>query len=443
MISVPIPAGISGSIQTPKLQEALYNVIRSQGVLISRPACELVTAISGEPRGFFVWKDELYSVFGKSLYKGIALAKESDIKGSGPISKAVGHNEIAIATGNTNYRFDGSLKTVDSSALPVSVSVAMVNNRFAWVPKDGRFVYYSGVLDASDVSTTSFFDAETLPDSNKFALTVGNDLYIFGDDSIERFRNVGTNDQPFVRADGSVIPIGYVGGLVESRNGFIFLGKEKEGGYQFYLFSQGSVSPVSTDAINEILNSDYARSQLEACQAQRLNWKGVDCYVFSLPDRDFVFSGGNPPSWGYFMSGTPGVDNLASWGYKNAILFKDEIYVQKLDGLYKLTSSSEDSTGDFSRGFKTFARIDNESQFVINYLDLKVSQQIKTGSVGISMSRDGVDWSPVMYRSTGGRRDAILRFRPSGGLGRYDGYAGISVYTTQDATFTLENMVLH
>lgn len=443
MIQVPLPRSISGSTTTPKLQEYTLNQIYSQGALVSRPACELVSSVSGAPRGLFERDGALCSIFGQTMYTGTTtLTSKGTVKGSGKVSTAKGFVHTAIATGNTNYTWDGTtLAATTDPHLPVAQSVARVDSRFVWVNADGEAVYWSAITDADDVGASDFFDAETLPDGNKLALNIRNDLFIFGEESIERFRNVGTSAAPFVRVNNSIISVGYVGGIVQTRDSFMFLGHDKDGGYQFYAYADGGAVPVSTDSVNELLNTSYTQEQLMTVSGQRFNWRGVDCYTFEMPDRTFVFSGGQPANWGYFTNGTPGATVLNQWGYQNAKLFNDTWYVQKSDGLYKLTAADADTSGDFSRGFKTFIRMGDESVFTLSSLELSLAQNIETSSVGLSVSRDGQIWSPFLYMGTGGQYDNKLRFRGVGGLGQYDGYAGIFIHTTSSVPFSIDNMV--
>ena len=442
-MQVPLPRGISGSLATPKLEEYTLNQIFSQGALVSRPACELVTSVTGSPRGLFERGGKLCSVFGQTMYTGTtSLTSVGTVKGTGKIGTAKGFNHTAIATGNTNYIFDGTtLSATTDVHLPVARSVAYVDRRFVWVNADGEAIFYSEVGNADNVLATSFFDAETLPDENRLALNIRNDVFIFGVNSIERFRNVGTSSAPFVRVNNSIVSVGYVGGIVQTRDSFIFLGWDKEGGYQFYIHADGGAVPVSTDAINEILNTQYTKEQLETVSGQRFNWRGVDCYAFEMPDRTFIFSGGSPSNWGYLSSGTPIDLNYDRWGYQNAKLFNDTWFVQKSDGLYKLTTADSDTSGDFSRGFKTFMRVGDESVFTLSTLELSLAQNIETSTVGLSLSKDGHLWSDVMYQDTGGEYVNRLRFMAPGGLGRYEGYAGIIIRTTSNVPFSLTNMV--
>lgn len=444
MIQAPLPTTIKGSIRTPKLQQYTLNLIYSQGALLSRPACERQYSIPPRaPRGQFVYNGELFSAWGDKLYKGTTSPTlVGTLTGGGKISTAKGYNGVAIATGADNYFYNGSLSVLSDPDLPACQDVSRVDGRFIWTPSNGDPLVYSTVNNAGNIDTLAFFDAETLPDSNVATANILNDLFVFGTESVERFRNVGADTSPFVRSNNSINSVGLVGGLVETRDSFMFLGRDKDGGNQFYVYANGNAIPISSDAINEQLENDYTQEQLATCEGQRFNWHGVDCYVFSLPGRDYVFTGGSPSNWGYFSSGTDGVNQIRDWGFRSSKFFDNSWYVQFEDGLYKFTNNDKDSNGHFSRGFKTFVRDGVEATQSLNQLELSVAQFVGIGSVGLSLSRDGVIWSDPMFVEAGGKYDNRLIFNHWGGLGQYEGYIGIQIYTNSNTPFAMDNMVI-
>jgi len=447
MIQVPLPTTISGSARTPKLQQHTLNLIYSQGALLSRPACERVYSVPiGQPRGQFVYDGELYSLWRSTLYRGIStLTPVGTINGSGKISTAEGFNGVAIATGANNYFFNGALSVLNDPDLPACSDVSRVDSRFIWTPSNGDPLFYSDVNQAGVIDALSFFDAETLPDKNKATANIRNDLFVFGEESIERFRNIGGQAAPFVRVNNSINSVGFVGGLIETRESFMFLGKDKDGGNQFYAHANGTAIPISNDSINEQISNDFTQEELRQCEGQRFNWHGVDCYVFSLPGRDYVFTGGSPSNWGYFSEGTDGVNIIKDWGFRSSKFFDNDWYVEREDGLYKFTHGDSDSTGYFTRGIKTFIRSGGEIQQTLAQVEVSLAQFVGCageGSVGLSLSRDGVTWSDAFFRNTGGEYDNRLIWAPLGGLGQYEGYIGLQLYANSDTPFHIDNVVI-
>jgi hypothetical protein len=298
------------------------------------------------------------------------------------------------------------------------------------------------VGDASTIGPLSFFDAEVLPDGNKLVENIRNDVFVGGEDSFERFRHAGPQTAPFLRVPNAVIEVGFVGGKVRTTDSMIFIGKDREAGYAFYWFIDGTAKPISDAPINELLNNVYTPAELAAVRGQRFNWRGADCYAFEMADRTLLFQNG---SWSYIDSGINGFLALGTFGYFNATLFEGTWYVVKSDGgLYKLTDGTTDSAGKFSRQIVTFARSEEESVFTINQIEMGIANGTGVDTVGLSLSRNGRIWSDIYYTSSSavGMYDQKLVWAPIGGCGTFEDYAGIGFYTTASFDFAVDTLVM-
>jgi hypothetical protein len=282
-----------------------------------------------------------------------------------------------------------------------------------------------------------------LPDKNAVVDTIRNDLFIGGTDSFERFRNRGTEDAPFIRLDGSVTDVGYVSGKIHGRDTMLFLGKDRNNGYAFYALNQGIPTMISPTVINESLNNDYSIGDLAAVVSQRFNWKGLDCYCFSLRDKTLVMNNGN---WIYFDSGIQSPEKISTWNYYYSILFEGIWYIQSTSGIYKFTDDNEDESGVFSSRIKTFGRDELNQSFSIASIEVEFNQgNTEKGSVGLSLSRNAKVWSKVFYRETGGIGDHNRRVLWSsvGGLGHVDGFIGIIISCVDNIEFPADNIMVN
>lgn len=442
---IPLPKTIRGSKVLPKQNEYLLNLINIGDWLVSRPAATLVTAKAGEARGSFVFRGVYYAVFGDKLYRDLVLTEVGTIAGSGTIRYAAGFNHAVIVTGTAvgNYTVVGSTLTqITDPDLPACSDVTFIDGRFLFTPSNGDPVIYSDVGDGGSIGALSYFDAESLPDGNKLVENIKNDIFVGGEASFERFRNSGPTTNPFVRVPNAMVSVGYVGGKIATKDSMIFLGKDKDAGYAFYLFAEGTAQIISTDTINELLNlpGNYTPTQLAAVKSQRFNWRGADCYAFELPDRTLLFQGGK---WSYVDSGITGLLLLSTWGFYSATLFDGIWYVQGHAGLYKLAVASEDSTGKFSRQIVTFARSAEEDVMSVSEMRLGVTNGVGAGTIGLSLSKNGKLWSPPFYRSMGavGEHDQELIWNGAGGLGMFDGYMGLAFYTTAAVEIAIDSLV--
>jgi len=443
-VIIPLPETIRWSQLVPKQTEYLLNLLKIGAVVVSRPATELVTAKLDEPRGLFEFGGVLYGIWGDKLYRDTALNLVGDIGGIGQTAYAGGFNHAAIVTGTAgaNYTVAGSVLTpIADPDVPACRDVEHIDGRFVYVPTDGSPALWSEVGDAANVDPLSFFDEETQPDGNTAVIAIGGDLRLMGAETIGRFRNVGPAENPFQWVRGGTIDVGFVGGKVRARESCLFVGKEKQAGYDIYAFADGKTQPITTPAIKEMLNRLYTPAQLAAVRAQRFNWRGADCYVFEFPDRTLLFQGG---LWHYIDSGLTGVAKLGTFRYYNATLFNGTWYVQGTGGLYRLTDAHQDSAGKFSRQIVTFARSGEEAPFDLGELELALANGVGEGTVGLAISRDGAQWGDPWYRDTGavGARTQRLVWNPPGGLGSFDGYAGLALYATADVEFAADGLVV-
>ncbi len=448
MIPIPLPTTIEGARLTPKHSRYTNNLIPSQDALLSRPACTKVETLAvGQPRGIFEFKGVMYSVFGQNLFRGTnGLTRIGKIDGTGKISVAVDFEKVAIATGESNYILGTELVKIYDRDLPACRSVCVIDGIFVWVPLDGSPVCWSEIGRPSQIRAASFFDAEQLPDKNRICANIRNDLFIFGDESIERFRNIGDASQPFVRVNGSIVSVGFVGGLVETQDSFLFIGQDKDGGFAVYVFDSAQVVQISSEAINEILNTQYTITDLRNAEGQRFNWHGKDCYVFSIKDRDFIVTrGATGFNWGYLSSGSnKGFFEFDKWGYRNAKFHKNsgKWFCQRSDGLFEFTYDDKDTDGEFIRSFRTYISPETRQMMILNSMKLGVAQTHEKGSVGLSMSRDGLLYCDPFFVPTGGQYDNEVVFGPAGGLGYYDGYAGIQISTTSNIAFAVDSIIV-
>jgi hypothetical protein len=446
-MQIPLPKTIRGSQVLPKQSEYLVNLMNLGGWLVSRPAVVEVTAKADEPRGMFRFQGTLYGIWGDQLYKDAALNLVGAIGGVGQTRHARGFNHAVIVTGTAGANYTVSpasgLTAIVDADLPACVDASHIKGRFVYIPEDGGPALWSEIGDGGDIDSLSFFDAESQPDENRASEVLGDVLYLMGADTIEPFRAVGPVTAPFLPVDGGTIEVGYVGGKIGSKTGevdsCIFLGRPKDGGYRFLQFADGRAVPISTPAIDELLQ-DYTEVQLQAVRAQRFAFRGVDCYTFELPDRTLIYHDG---LWDYVAAGV-GFRQLARWLQFSATFHEDTWYTQSAKGLNKLTKAGQDTTGKFARQIITFARSTEQEPLEFGELELAINNGVGAGTVGVSVSRNGQIWSDPYYRdrSAVGVHDAPLIWNPAGGFGSFErGFAGIGFYTTDDVEFAVDGLV--
>ena len=448
---VPLPSGLVGSKRLPRTRQLLTNLFNNQtGQLIPRPGLTELSDTGLVARGQFVWNDSLYQVVSQSLIKITdletgAFSVIGTINGNAVIDTAIGFNTaVILVKGGEIYTLDNTdtLVTISGNANFVpSVAVAHINGRFVYIPSDGDPAFFSNVGDAGTVEALSFFDAEELPDKNNNVFNFNNTLYICGTDSLELFRDTGASPNPFTRLNGARISNGFIGGLIEYNQTFLFIGREKDQGFGIYAIAGGAADKISNEFIDDIL-AEYTENQLGDAVGARIKWRGYDIATFTLANDSFGFVRGNWFNLGTFNSaGIP-----APWvgGFINQI--GGEYYSASGSKIGKFGFFNEDYGSRISRVIE-FGFDHPENQFFnAQKLQIGLSQGFTNagGTVGLALSRDNVLYGDAFYRDLGdiGEYAHHVEWNYPGGLGSYDGFMGIRIITTQDVPFAADSLKL-
>lgn len=447
----PLPEGLAGEENLPRTRRELRNCFNNGNRrILGRPGISGIATTGRVARGQFVWNGALYQVQSQELRKITnvltgASTNLGTISGPQPIRVAVGFNHAAIVVrGGSSYTLDASDTLTDTSGnsnFVPSVDVAHINGRFVYIPASGDPAFYSDVGAAGTVQAASFFDAEELPDKNNACFELGNTLFICGTDSIERFRNTPGTANAFTRVTGSRLLYGYIGGLLDYTEAFLFIGREKGQDYGIYAVSQGGVEKISNESIDLILSS-YTQMELEQAISARVKWRGYDLATFTLRRDSFGFYAGRWFKLDTLFSGTS-----RPWGAGYVTYFDGEYYTAFEDKIGKFAKVNTDYGEPITRIVDTIVEEETNERFSIQSVELGISQGYNTanGSVALMMSRDNVLYGPPMYRNTGvvGEYHADLRWEYPGGLGSYDGFAGVRFYTTEDIEFSADHYIVN
>lgn len=454
MPKIELPTGLSEDENLPKTRTALLNCFNNAaGSILPRPGItQRGSDFTNNARGSFEWNGSLYGVWGNELRKvtDLVLGTTSligTIDDSEVIETAVGFNHAVIVVNAAA----GKIYTLSTSDTLTDISgnsnfvpcrdVAHINGRFVYIPHDGDPAFFSDVGAAGTVQAESFFDAEELPDKNRVVFDFGNTLYIGGTDSIELYRDTGAFPVPFSRISGASLRFGFIGGLQEYVDTFLFLGREKGQDFGFYAIASGQAQKFSNPFIDKILTT-YTEAELGACVPGRIKWRGYDIATFTLSRDSFGFLKGQ---WFRLDTVVDGASRAWKGGFITELGTKYYTASEKKLGIFEdvNTDFGQSITRQMDFGF----RDPNNDSFTCQSIELGLSQGFNTGvkSVGLFLSRDNVNYSEGLYRDLGalGEYETQLTWNFSGGLGTYDGFMGIRIYTTQDLFFGIDSMFLN
>lgn len=470
MTGVPLPKGIVGIDATPKAKESLTNLFLHENHLLQVPGVGFRTNnFLNEPsRGSVNWttpvalslSERVFFVNGTNL-GAISSATgtrfpQGTIEGTADCVFAVGFNFlVVIVKGGKGYSVaagsGAQAVEITNNYLP-SDSVDYINGRFVFVPTDGSPVFYSEIDDPQTILALNFFDAEELPDSNRFVINVSNQLYIAGTESTEIFRTTADANNPFIRRTGGRVDVGYTGGGIRFLGSYAFIGRRRGEAFQIYFMQSGNAATLSNSAINEILNRDYNEDELRNVNSFTFEWLGQSVIGWNLPDRTICYSAGN---WFYMDSG---VDTLPSpWRGRDVVFGFDRYFVGDnigdVDDKFFIGVLEDIPTfwGDrFEYEMQTFIRsVEKTPSYSLKSLELDclTGQKYKDNNgdfisytIGLSLSRDGRGYSDYSYRDLGVTGEYNIRIRWAGGLGRYDSLTGIKIRGTGDVKFSTEGL---
>ena len=322
------------------------------------------------------------------------------------------------------------------------VDVCHINGRFVYVPANGDPAFFTDVGAVGTVQSTSFFDAEELPDKNNACFNGKNTLFICGTDSIEQFRDTGADPNPFVRISGSRILNGVigVGGVQEYNNTFLFLGREKDQDPGIFSIVQGGAAKMSNERIDLIL-STYTETELKNITTGRFKWRGNDIATFTLGNDSFGFFGGH-----WFLLSTIDTNNTEKpWRAGYITEFNGTYYTAFSTRIGKLAKINTDYGQPIHRVVDMAFDEPEGNFFTCQSIEFGISQGYNSQQkpVGICMTRDNVTYGPTIFKNLGKIGDYAmkLKWNPPGGLGNYEGFMGVRFFTRENVEFNVDKII--
>ena len=456
MAEAPLPKGLSGAENLPQTKTELLNCFYAEtpagGVVLPRPGITQKGAdFTNLARGSFKWNGGIYVVYGTELYKVLdaeagTFSLLGTIAGSSIIKAVPGFNDVVIMAKDTALYTLNKLDfltdiTTNLNFVPVT-DVTHIDGHFIYIPTNGEPAFFSDVGAAGTVQALSFFDAEELPDLNNVTFEFSNTLFIGGQNSFELFRSIVTTSAvPFQRISGARHRYGYIGGLLEYANSFLFLGREKDQDFGFYAIAPGATEKISNPFIDEIL-AGYAPEELQDCVSGRIKWRGYDLATFTLARHSFGYYKGEWFSLNTLVDGAP-----KPWLGGFITEYNGSYYTASKRKFGKFERVNTDFGERMAKHILMGFKHPNGKRFSCQNLSLGISQGFNSevGTVGLFVSRDNKLYGPGLFRDLGalGQYGNKLTWNPAGGLGNYDCFMGFKIYTTGDVAFAADSLYLN
>lgn len=245
---------------------------KTKVALFPRPGLTQFASASGNcVRGLFtartLTEERCFAVIGTTLYEisydGTMTSRASlGNLTSGTKSKVYmeinNNNELMIQDPKAGYIFDLNTNTatqITDLDYPGGGTLAYADGYFIISDNNGR-VTFSDLGEGLSWDGFNFFTPSFKPDKVKAVATFREEIYCFGDSTIEVYINDG--ETPFIRQSRTSIYYGITArdSIASWHGGVFFLGKSVNGGNDIYMMGTNyALNPITTPAICAKINS--------------------------------------------------------------------------------------------------------------------------------------------------------------------------------------------
>ena len=250
------------------------------------------TAIGLGVRGIKRVGANLYVVAGQQLYRVDntgAAAAIGGVPGTEPVIMARNNKPgstqlVIVAEGLRFFVENDVLAEITDPDLPAPSSCDVLNGRILFGVPDGRF-FWAALDETTDIDALDFATAEGNPDGNVRLIQHLQEVWIFGEESIEVWRDTGDSSNLYVRNQGVVIPKGCASkhSVVKLDKDLFWLGND----FVVYAASGYGFERVSHFGVEESIKQTADKSSITATGHFT---KGHAYYTISGPDWTWEFN---------------------------------------------------------------------------------------------------------------------------------------------------------
>jgi len=436
MAQIPLLSGIVAGpaaefIETYPLNlepTAVDAKIAGKGQFKAPPGTVQTGTGNGADRGGVLWERQHIRVLGTELCEigpdGSRTVLAS-IPGTERCRFAYSFDRLGIATETKLYYYSASegLTQVIDFDLGAVVDLEWIDGYF--MSTDGTYVVVTELSDPMEVQPLKYGSAEEDPDAITGLLKYRGEAYVFGRYTIQTFRNVGGNGFPFQTVRNSTIPFGCVNPRAKTLfgDGFAFVGSSKEGELNVYVGGQGNATAFGNKGLCEALN----RTDEGLIEVENRDYGNEQRLLIHLPDESWCFLVGvskavGQPVW-YRLQSDGG-----SYRIRNMTLAHGKRWVgDSQSGAYGyLEDGRWDHWGDEPEWqFEAGKLYNNGQPFTVHSAELigLPGRGSGTGSIFMSMTRDGETWSTERAITVKlGERTKRLQWRPHARFTNYMGF---------------------
>jgi hypothetical protein len=196
---------------------------------------------------------------------------------------------LVIADGQSGYEFNlntNTFKMIDDDEFVGGSHVILMDNYFIMNQKDSGFFCHTNVrIDPNKElvwDASNIFNAENCPDNIMALSKINNELWIFGNKTIEIWYVTGDSDNEFQRIKSAVLNIGTEAKYSVATNGqtLYWLGSNEQGHGTIFRSNGYQAQPISNHAIEYIIGQ---LARLDDTVGYCYQQEGHEFYLFSFP----------------------------------------------------------------------------------------------------------------------------------------------------------------
>lgn len=243
--------------------EAVPEGGKTAGFLSRCPGLTLLTTVgSGPIRGLWRFGDHGYVASGSELYKVTTTYTATligTIEGTGPVSMADNGTQLFIACNPKGYIYNASTDVfaeITDGDFPGASQVGFLNGYFVFTEPSSQRIWITSLYDGTSVDPLDFASAEGNPDNIISMAIDHNELWLFGENSIEVWYNSG-DVFPFTRIPGAFVETGCMAthSVAKLDNSIFWLGSDQRGGGIILRASGYNGARISNHAIEFAIQS--------------------------------------------------------------------------------------------------------------------------------------------------------------------------------------------
>jgi hypothetical protein len=171
---------------------------------------------------------DVFSISNDTIYRGTSSL--GTIAGTGVASWAGGFGEILVTRGTTMRRYNGA--ALSNVVFPDTAdvrAVCFIGSLFVAVRGDTSGKFYWSARSTARRGTLNFATAEREPDSLQDIMNLGDNIWLFGQQSIESWAHTGDAALPFTRNEQVAFDQGIMatGCVCAADNSLFFIGNKR------------------------------------------------------------------------------------------------------------------------------------------------------------------------------------------------------------------------